>query len=228
MPGEINGFRKRFFGGFNRRDVVDYIAQLAKERNELLAQRDKAVQEASKLSGELTTALSEFEEMKRVADQAKLEALESASKTFSELDGAFKALRKEIETTSAGVCAELETAGKTIASVPSVLERASERFNKLWAVLETEKNALRCSVGEGASTNADESFIEANKTSADANRPGAVVKPPDAVAAVAAAPDAAGKSSDVGSKRSGTLNIVPDASNIRPVSWTVISSKDKA
>lgn len=52
MPGEISYFRKRFFGGFNRRDVIDYIEKLAQERNRLLAAKDRAESEASELNEE--------------------------------------------------------------------------------------------------------------------------------------------------------------------------------
>ena len=42
MAGEINFFRKRFLGGFDKQDVVDYIAEQADERNKLNARIEKA------------------------------------------------------------------------------------------------------------------------------------------------------------------------------------------
>ena len=53
MKGEKEFFRKRFFGGFNREDVVKYIAKIADERNEALAAQEKAETKAQELAEEL-------------------------------------------------------------------------------------------------------------------------------------------------------------------------------
>ena len=56
MIGEVNSFRKRFFGGFNQRDVVDYIAKLSKERNTHREEVQKLADEATMLRHELERA----------------------------------------------------------------------------------------------------------------------------------------------------------------------------
>jgi len=53
MKGEKEFFRKRFFGGFNREDVIKYIAKMADERNEALAAQEKAESKAQELAEEL-------------------------------------------------------------------------------------------------------------------------------------------------------------------------------
>ena len=53
MVGEKEFFRKRFFGGFNRNDVIKYIAKIAEERNEAIAAKEKAEKEARALAEEL-------------------------------------------------------------------------------------------------------------------------------------------------------------------------------
>ena len=53
MKGEKEFFRKRFFGGFNREDVVKYIAKIANERNDALAAQEKAESEALGLTEEM-------------------------------------------------------------------------------------------------------------------------------------------------------------------------------
>jgi len=146
MTGEINYFRKRFIGGFNRQDVVDYVAKLAKERNALRAERDKAVQDAGVLANEVAALRLELEEARRSTNESKLEALQSASRTFTELENAFEALRGEIDKTAADVCEELDLARGAIASVPRVLDRAGERFSELHAALDEEMDALRAPV----------------------------------------------------------------------------------
>jgi len=53
MKGEKEFFRKRFFGGFNRNDVIKYIAKIAEERNEAIAAKEKAEKNARALAEEI-------------------------------------------------------------------------------------------------------------------------------------------------------------------------------
>jgi len=53
MEGEREFFRKKVFGGFNREDVVKYIAKIANERNEALAAKVKAEKKAQVLAEEV-------------------------------------------------------------------------------------------------------------------------------------------------------------------------------
>ena len=53
MQGEKEFFRKRFFGGFNREDVVRYIARIAQERNEAIEEKEKAESKVFALEEEL-------------------------------------------------------------------------------------------------------------------------------------------------------------------------------
>ena len=139
MTGEISFFRKKFIGGFNRKDVVDYIAKLAKERNEITAARDKAMQEIGDLVDEVSKLHNALEEAKQAATEYRINTLEAAGKTFSDLEGAFTNLRAEYETATAGLCAELEAAVTVIAAGPSILERAGERLAELQFSLEEER-----------------------------------------------------------------------------------------
>lgn len=49
MQGEKFFFRKKFFGGFNRDDVIAYIAQIAGERNKAIDDKEIAEAEIVKL-----------------------------------------------------------------------------------------------------------------------------------------------------------------------------------
>ena len=53
MEGEIARFRKKFFGGFNNDDVVAYIAELSRERNENIAARERAESKVQELQDEV-------------------------------------------------------------------------------------------------------------------------------------------------------------------------------
>lgn len=142
MSGELNYFRKRFFGGFNRQDVVDYITKLSQERNELRAMRDTAVRQVKELADEAASLRLALEEAKQEANKNRTEAIEAAIRTFSDLESDFTNLRKDIETAASGVRAELQAASGRIAEVPLVLERAEERVAELRAFLDAEKVAV--------------------------------------------------------------------------------------
>jgi hypothetical protein len=53
MKGEKVFFRKKLFGGFNRDDVVQYIAKIAEERNEAIKAKEKAEKEIFTLAREI-------------------------------------------------------------------------------------------------------------------------------------------------------------------------------
>ena len=53
MKGEKEYFRKKVFGGFNRDDVIKYIARIADERNEAIAAKEKAQKDAKALADEI-------------------------------------------------------------------------------------------------------------------------------------------------------------------------------
>ena len=75
MTGEIKVFRKRFFGGFNKKDVIDYITEQARERNEMEAAKEKAEKELLELVREVTRLRIETEVAWRLAKVSKEEAL---------------------------------------------------------------------------------------------------------------------------------------------------------
>lgn len=141
MSGELNFFRKRFFGGFNRQDVIDYVEKLARERNELRLAKEKVEQDMQTITEESATLRSALEEAKLEANRNRTEALEAAIKTISDLESEFLNLRREVESTASGVRTELEAACNTLASVPSVLERAEVRVAELRDTLAAEKEA---------------------------------------------------------------------------------------
>jgi len=159
MAGEINYFRKRFLGGFNRQDVVEYISKLAKERNESTAAKEKAENEAKKLSGEIVLLKSEIEaakdklvkantkaeaarlvaeEARREAKAYKNEALEAAIKTFSGFQEALEKVNAGIRSTITGLCDEIESARSAVATVPSVLDDAAGKLEEFRAKLAAE------------------------------------------------------------------------------------------
>ena len=74
MQGEIQFIKKQIFGGFNREDVVAYIAKMAKERNEAREACKEATIKLEALNEEikvLKLELLELENSKIVIDVAE-------------------------------------------------------------------------------------------------------------------------------------------------------------
>jgi len=97
MTGEIRFFRKRFFGGFNREDVVDYVSKLARERNESRDAKDAAEEEARLLAFEAESIRLELENTKKTTDES-LEAKDKAESEAKVLNDEMESLRSEISS----------------------------------------------------------------------------------------------------------------------------------
>jgi len=96
MTGEIKFFRKRFFGGFNRDDVVKYISKLANERNECRSAKEIAEEEARSLADEAGALRLEFETAKKDTERDR-EAREKAEQDAQTLAIEVETLRLEID-----------------------------------------------------------------------------------------------------------------------------------
>jgi len=138
MTGEIKFFRKRFIGGFNRQDVIDYITELAQERDKNLALREKAQQDVRALASIVASLKNERDEARRLANEYKAEVLDTARKTLAEFEGSFEKLCVGFEEESANICAQLEAARNIIAIVPGALKEAGSKFSQLRTLLDEE------------------------------------------------------------------------------------------
>jgi hypothetical protein len=140
MTGEIKFFRKRFIGGFNRQDVIDYIAVLAQENEGNRVLKEKAEKAVQELVMEMVSLKRERDEAKRLAGEYKSEVLEAARRTLAEFEASFNSLSAGFEEESAGICEQLEAARSIIAILPSALKKTGERFGRLRAMLEEGKD----------------------------------------------------------------------------------------
>ena len=129
MSGEANYFRKRFLGGFNQQDVVDYVSKLAGERNEQREAREKAERELRQLSNELETLRAELEGAKqRCSDHVSKLSLEFDEADKKRLDEIL-ALRDELERTRREAREYRVAALKDAAFALSELEAAFDTVN---------------------------------------------------------------------------------------------------
>ena len=144
MTGEIEFFRKRFVGGFNREDVVNYISKLAQERNEYREAKEKAEQDIHALNDYIAALRIELDAAKQEAREGreyKVAAIESAIMTFAEIETAFENLCRKLDTAAQGVCAELEKARDTVTALPSVLAGAGDGIKKMQEACKAERDA---------------------------------------------------------------------------------------
>ena len=143
MTGESNYFRKSFIGGFNREDVVDYITELARERNELAEAKAKAESDVQRLTHEIEILHAETEQTKRKLEEEytqKSSVLRAAGYIFSEFEAEFNAMRIEMEAAASGVFAELEKARGSVSKIPTILKQVRERFDGLRAEFDKDKS----------------------------------------------------------------------------------------
>lgn len=129
MNGEKEFFRKSFMGGFHRRDVVAYIVKLSEERNEIAAVAEKAMQDVRTLTAETAALRLELEEVRKLAEDYKAEAIEAAGKVLNKLEELFEQSRADVERAAANACTELNAAAAAVAGVPAVLDKACDRLS---------------------------------------------------------------------------------------------------
>jgi len=159
MTGEIKFFRKRFIGGFNRQDVIDYIADLAQERDKNLELKEKAERESQELITTIVTLKRERDEARQIAEHYKSEVLNAAKQTLAEFEVSFQNLCVGFDEESASICAQLESARNIIAILPDALKKTGERFSGMQGLLE-----------EGNDTpNSDETNTTPNMTPKESN-----------------------------------------------------------
>ena len=161
LTGEIEYFRKRFVGGFNRQDVIDYIAKLAQERNDWCEAKERADRDVQALSNEVATLRLELEKARQEARESreyKAAMLESVAVTVSKLEAAFEHVRLDFDTTVESICTEFDQARKTITSLPGHLARAGEGLKIVHAACDAERKQ---SVINSHSSNSSNSHIGA-------------------------------------------------------------------
>ena len=136
MTGESSFFRKSFFGGFNRSDVVEYIAGLARERNELEAAKNSAEEQVRALAFEMETLRRDSEQARQSMDEdieRKSSVFAAAGNAFAAFETAFNALCADIETAAQNVYADMKCASEATAKIPPILAGAREQFDSLRA-----------------------------------------------------------------------------------------------
>jgi len=96
MNGEVKFFRKRFFGGFNRDDVVKYVSKLAHERNEHLSAKEAAEAQVKEMTSEVEPLRLMSQTAQQSVDEAN-ELREKAEKMLFETQQAKEIADRELD-----------------------------------------------------------------------------------------------------------------------------------
>lgn len=126
MGSELGGFKSRFFGGFDRKDVIDYIEKAAAERNELTKEKEKLVEENEKLNEKISAISSDLVLLKTENRElkSKLEEAENSAKSQEE------SLRELRETIISDTMAALEELSKKCDDINASFDSTSEKVNE--------------------------------------------------------------------------------------------------
>lgn len=142
MNGDVRHFRRKLFGGFDTHDVMRYIEELAGQRNKYKMTGDKMEHELRGLNAEIKRLQSELDDTERRITDIKVKALDASTRDFSTLRDAYTEIRSEMETTTCSISSELTTLNSALTDLTSVLDKTSERFAELHAMMEHEKAEL--------------------------------------------------------------------------------------
>ena len=151
MGGENWKFKSEVFGGFNRRDVINYIEKLASERNELQKENERLSERISEMEKELldkssadsaTIAQLETElEMERTsAREAREIAAEGAEKIMGEFRSKYDEFREEMKTGLTNAHSELAKSSKYINRFWGMFETAGKRLSEMEQTVSSIRN----------------------------------------------------------------------------------------
>ena len=73
MTGEVQFIKKQMFGGFNREDVVAYVAKIAQERNEARDANAEAQEKIEVLVSEVSDLIVELETCKKIISEMEMQ-----------------------------------------------------------------------------------------------------------------------------------------------------------
>ena len=136
MSGEVKFFRKRFFGGFNRDDVVKYISKLAQERNEYKSAREAAEAQTKAMTEEVEPLRIEAQKAREIVEKVAQESgflLEAKEKAENETEK----LRHEINSLKL----ELAEVKSRVEEGHSAKEKAQQEIHSLNAEMKSLRDA---------------------------------------------------------------------------------------
>ena len=123
--GEKQGFKRRAFGGFDRKDVINYIEELAAERNALAAENEK-----------LRSELDRCECIAENCDDG--ENIKNADEILASLEKEYSILCADVDVNLAHVKCETDNVEERLRKLSDALKDAGGRISALRTSLNKE------------------------------------------------------------------------------------------
>ena len=136
MGNRESGFSRQFFGGFSRKDVVDYISELSAERNRLAEENEKLRDEIDRLQNpepedtapEEASNKTHAEKLSPVKAAA---ALAEADTLLEELERRYELLRADTAVSASHIRCEMESSAEKLEKLNESLKKTGERIAEI-------------------------------------------------------------------------------------------------
>ena len=131
MTENAKVFKRRFFGGFDRHDVIEYIEKLASERNRFHLGEERLETECEKLRGELENLQAELQKADAFISEIGGDTIENAEPGLAFDQNKYIAVRDGILQTTGNIQAELQRLEGAFDTMSLTIELVSGCFNEL-------------------------------------------------------------------------------------------------
>lgn len=149
MTNEKGNFRSSLFGGFNRRDVADYIEKLSAERNKYKAKSESLEDKIEKMQDDIDLLTKQLAETVTQLDEARQEpldlqltAFEDAVAAVTDFRDIFSGAAAEIGALSISTNDNLSQLNAYLESIPITADETGAKINTIIDRLNQLKNEI--------------------------------------------------------------------------------------
>ena len=135
MNGDVRHFRRKLFGGFDSRDVIQYIEELAAQRNKYKQTGDKLELEIKNLNAEMKKLQDALDD----TDRRINDTLDEASSSIATLKDTYLDIQSEMETSTTTISSEVAKLSSTLIVLSCMIDKTGARFTELQTIVGQEK-----------------------------------------------------------------------------------------
>ncbi|NLM83811.1 MAG: hypothetical protein GX189_03785 [Clostridiales bacterium] len=147
MSGEVRCFRRRLFG-FDAGDVMQYIRELAAQRNQYKRAGERLEAEIAQFKNEITALRGRLAETERRVSEIGRQSLDNAATELSALQATYESLRSEMEDIAEILASELNHLSGTLTNLSAAFDETDARLRDISAAIESGKQAFAISKTE--------------------------------------------------------------------------------
>jgi chromosome segregation ATPase len=147
MGGEVRCFRRRLFG-FDANDVMQYITELASQRNHYKRAGDQLEAEMIQFKIEIAALRERLSEADRRVAEIGTRSFDNAAQDLTSLQATYESLRGEMEAIAEILASELARLSGTLTSLSAAFDETDVRLRDITTVIENERQAFALSKTE--------------------------------------------------------------------------------